>query len=105
MSYRFNTPAPPPRPISMRAAMTAMLVAFVVVSLFVFLAGRVPFTPTPTPLDRGQTTYRNYVAADRELLGGYARTPDGRVQIPIDRAMDLLVERGLPTRDNPSATP
>jgi len=34
---------------------------------------------------------------------GWADRPTGRVRIPIDRAMDLLVERGLPTR--PSAPP
>lgn len=105
MSYRFGTPAPAPRQPSLRTMMTGLLVAFVVVSLLVFLAGRVPFVPTPSPVDRSQTTYRNYVEADRALLSEYARTSDGRIQIPIDRAMDLLVERGLPTRDNPGATP
>ncbi len=105
MSYRYsNRPTPTAPPVSMRMIMTGMLIAFVVVTLLIFLAGRVPFTPTPSPLDPA-TTYRQYVDAARAKLGSYARTPDGRIQIPIDRAMDLLVERGLPTRNNPSATP
>ncbi|GAB4427993.1 MAG: hypothetical protein OHK0015_10460 [Chloroflexi bacterium OHK40] len=102
MSYRFtNTPVQPtPNP---RAIMTGLLLAFVVVSLLVFLAGRVPFVPSVTPLSG--PTYRDYVVPAREQLSTYGRNPDGTVRIPIDRAMDLIVERGLPTRDNPSPTP
>ena len=84
--------------------MTGLLIGFVVVTLLLFLAGRVPFTPTVSPLDPA-TTYKVYVDDARAKLGTYERTADGRIQIPIDRAMDLLVERGLPTRENPSATP
>lgn len=104
MSYRYGNsytrPAPEP---SLRTMMTGLLVAFVVVSLLVFLFGRVPFTPSVTPLDG--PNYKEFVARDTELLTTYGRNADGTIHIPIDRAMDLVAERGLPTRDNPSPTP
>lgn len=103
MSYRFSNSYQRSQEPSLRTMMAGLLVAFVVVSLLVFLAGRVPFTPTATPLDG--PTYRQYVNADRELLTTYGRTEQGTIHIPIDRAMDLIAERGLPTRDNPSPTP
>lgn len=104
MSYRFSDSYSARRPEpSLRVMMTGLLVGFVVVSLLVFLAGRVPFTPTSTPLSG--PSYRDYAAVDRELLSTYGRTEAGAIHIPIDRAMDLLAERGLPTRDNPSETP
>ena len=34
-------------------------------------------------------------AENRRLLGGWGKTPDGRVRIPIDRAMDIALERNL----------
>lgn len=108
MSYRFNTPTyerarPRRRTPSARSIMVALLGAFVVLSLVVLLAGRLPFTPTPTAIQG--STYRGYVDRDRELLSSYGYTLEGRVHIPIERAMDLTAERGLPVRDNPSATP
>jgi hypothetical protein len=103
-SYRFSNsfPARAPQP-SLRTMMTGLLVGFVVVSLLVFLFGRVPFTPGSTPLDG--PSYKEYVANDTELLTTYGRTPQGSIHIPIDRAMDLIAQRGLPTRENPSPTP
>jgi hypothetical protein len=104
MSYRFGNSYPTRRPEpSLRVMMTGLLVGFVVVSLLVFLAGRLPFTPTPIPLSG--TTYRDYLAVDRELLTTYGRTEQGTIHIPLDRAMDLIAERGLPTRENPTETP
>ena len=43
--------------------------------------------------------------SQEELLNsyGWADRGTGKVRIPIDRAMDLILERGLPTR--PSASP
>jgi hypothetical protein len=103
MSYRYsNRAAAAPEP-SLRVMMTGLLVGFVVVSLLVFLFGRVPFTPSSTPLSG--TSYKEYVARDTELLTSYGRTQQGTIHIPIDRAMDLTADRGLPTRDNPSPTP
>lgn len=104
MSYRYGPTLTPRRrgPNELRL-MTALLIAFVVVSLAVLLAGRVPFSPSVTPLSG--PNYRSYVEDDRALLSGYGYTTEGRVHIPIDLAMDLIVERGLPTRENPSPTP
>lgn len=115
MSYRFQPSYPPEqRQVAYQPAprggapgvvqiMSGLLVAFLVVSLLVMLAGRVPFVPSVTPLDG--PTYKDYVIPDRELLNSYGYTLEGKVHIPIDRAMDLTVERGLPTRSNPSPTP
>jgi hypothetical protein len=83
--------------------MTALLVAFVLVTLLILLAGRLPFTPTP--LANTGATYKEYVARDTTLLTSYGNTTEGKVHIPIDQAMKLIVERGLPVRNNPSATP
>ncbi len=115
MSYRFQPSYPPEqRQVAYQPAprggapgvvqiMSGLLVAFLLVSLLVMLAGRVPFVPSVTPLSG--PTYKNYVIPDRELLGSYGNTTEGKIHIPIDRAMDLIVERGLPTRSNPSPTP
>lgn len=104
MSYRFSNSYSSRRPEpSLRVMMTGLLVGFVVVSLLVFLAGRVPFVPSATPLSG--VTYRDYVDPARERLSTYGRTDQGTIHVPIDRAMDLIAERGLPTRENPSPTP
>ncbi|MFQ3663722.1 MAG: hypothetical protein SNJ69_15185 [Chloroflexaceae bacterium] len=114
MSYRFQPSYPPEqRQVTYQPArqgapgvaqiMSGLLVTFLVVSLLVMLAGRVPFVPSVTPLDG--PTYKDYVLPDRDLLSRYGYTMEGKVHIPIDRAMDLIVERGLPTRSNPSPTP
>lgn len=36
---------------------------------------------------------------------GWVNRPAGVVRMPLDRAMDLLVQRGLPAPSTPSATP
>jgi hypothetical protein len=106
MSYRlraYDQDQAQAQPPSALRIMTALLVAFVVVSLLIFLAGRLPFTPTP--LVETGPTYKQYVARDTELLSTYGNTTEGNVHIPIDQAMKLIVERGLPVRNNPSPTP
>ncbi|MBX0327354.1 hypothetical protein K2Z83_06650 [Oscillochloris sp. ZM17-4] len=103
MNYRFRAYEAQVQPPSALRIMTALVIAFVLVSLLILLAGRLPFTPAPL-VDTG-TTYRQYVARDTELLSTYGNTIEGNVHIPIDRAMQLIVERGLPVRDNPSPTP
>jgi hypothetical protein len=112
MSYRYGNDyqAPPqPRPQAPtgvpdeRRLMIGLLIGFLVVALVVLLAGRVPFKPNVTPLSG--PTAAEYQAEARTLLGSYGYTLEGTVHIPIDRAMDLIAERGLPVRDNPSPTP
>ena len=56
--------------------------------------------PTPRLQDDDVRDMSEMHAAEDKYLKGYAWTDqaNGRVRIPIDRAMELLVERGLPTR-------
>ncbi|MFV9506340.1 MAG: hypothetical protein AB4911_17450 [Oscillochloridaceae bacterium umkhey_bin13] len=97
MSYRFQGTYPSERrQPAAPAIMSAMLLTFLVVSLVILFAGRLPNPPTPTPL--AGPTYRDYVVPDRQLLSSYGFTLEGNVHLPIDRAIDLTVERGLPTR-------
>ncbi|MEI7643263.1 MAG: hypothetical protein WCJ55_03035 [Chloroflexales bacterium] len=104
MSYRSpaydQAQAQPPSALRI---MTALLVAFVMVSMLIFLAGRLPFTPTPLA-NTGATSVQ-YVTQDTQLLNTYGNTLEGNVHIPIAQAMKLIAERGLPVRDNPSLTP
>jgi hypothetical protein len=86
-----------------RRLMIGMLVTFVLVSLVIIWAGRLPVRPGVTPLDG--PSYQTYVADDRQLLSSYGNTLEGAVHIPIDRAMDLIAERGLPTRTTTASTP
>src|ERR1017187_2334588 len=46
-------------------------------------------------------------AEEDRLLTGYAWVDpkQGIVRIPVDRAIEVLAKRGLPTRDVPAATP
>ncbi|ACL26225.1 hypothetical protein [Chloroflexus aggregans] len=108
MSYRptYSAPRYAPRPAQqirtmaeppLSRLMIAGLMVFIMLSLVVLLAGRVPFTPQPAPVTGN--TYRSYVTEARTLLNSYGYTMEGKVHIPIDRAMDLIVERGLPVRE------
>jgi hypothetical protein len=104
MNFRSRTYGQPQvqAPSALRI-MTALVVVFVVISLLIMLAGRVPLTPQPLP--QSGTTAAQYIARDTTLLSTYGNTVEGNVHIPIDRAMQLIVERGLPVRDNATATP
>jgi hypothetical protein len=42
---------------------------------------------------------------DRQRLTGYAPEQNGFARIPVDRAIDLLVERGLPVQPQPATRP
>jgi hypothetical protein len=69
------------------------------------LAGTLPQQP---PEPRLQVTpardYREYRAAQDAVLTSYEiiDAQAGVVRIPIERAMDLIAERGLPVRGEPS---
>ncbi|WP_322820458.1 hypothetical protein [Chloroflexus sp.] len=101
--YTVGRPAQPVRTArtmaepSLSRLMIAGPMVFLVLSLVVLLAGRLPFTPQPAPVTGN--TYRTYVTDARTLLNSYGYTMEGKVHIPIDRAMDLIVERGLPVRE------
>lgn len=63
----------------------------------------------PTPrleADDGNQDLADLHAREDLLLNFYSTSPDlppGTVRIPIDRAMQLIVQRGLPTAPQPSA--
>ncbi|HSK10414.1 MAG TPA: hypothetical protein VK911_12620 [Vicinamibacterales bacterium] len=67
--------------------------------------------PAPPPAPRLQTRPREEMksmrAAEDEVLSGYgwADPNAGRVRIPIDRAMQLLLEQGLPARGEAPTAP
>ncbi|HLH41559.1 MAG TPA: hypothetical protein VKV74_01140 [Bryobacteraceae bacterium] len=58
-------------------------------------------TPPPPRIQPDPTTdMRTYADSQQKLLNtyGWVDRQNGIVRLPIDRAMQLLVERGLPTR-------
>jgi len=63
----------------------------------------------PTPrleMDDGNQDLADLHAREDLLLNFYSTSPDlpaDSVRIPIDRAMELIVQRGLPTAPQPSA--
>ncbi|EFO79533.1 hypothetical protein OSCT_2659 [Oscillochloris trichoides DG-6] len=83
--------------------MTTLVIAFVLITLLVLFAGRVPFRPAP--IAQPGTPASVYIERDTQLLSTYGYTLEGTVHIPIDRAMELIVERGLPVRADATPTP
>jgi hypothetical protein len=63
-----------------------------------FAAGKLP--PEPRLLENEPANLQQYRAAEDKVLNGYqwADQAKGQVKIPIDRAIDLLVQKGLPAR-------
>ena len=61
-------------------------------------AGQLP--PEPRLLTDEPTNLRDFRATEAQTLEhyGYVDQAAGTVHIPIDRAKDLLIERGLPAR-------
>jgi hypothetical protein len=72
------------------------------------LVNRLSPAPTPPPprleLAEGQELSAYRAAAEQRLNSyGWVDRQAGAVHIPIDRAMDLLAERGLPSRQSSTA--
>jgi hypothetical protein len=68
--------------------------------------------PAPTPpapqleAESGQTLDPYRAAEERRLTSyGWVDRSNGVARIPIDRAMQLTAQRGLPSRPAPTATP
>ncbi|NJK80424.1 MAG: hypothetical protein HC893_02480 [Chloroflexaceae bacterium] len=79
---------------------------FVLYLIIVLLAGSLPPTPnlsTPYSVEEWREEVR---PAQLEQLNTYSwmNEEEGVVAIPIDRAKDLIVERGLPVREGEDST-
>jgi len=64
-----------------------------------------PMPPPPRIQPNPSADMQSYLQSQQNLLNSYGwiDRQEGIVRLPIDRAMELLLERGLPTR--PSITP
>jgi hypothetical protein len=60
---------------------------------FLILSSSRPQGSFTTNLDR--SPYLNNLQGATESLEGYRENPDGTVSIPIERAMELVAERGV----------
>lgn len=95
--YYRNYAEPVRREPSVRGMIVAGLITFVLLSLLVFFAGNMPLAPRPDPPVSGPT-YQQFRQEEDATLNNYGRFTDGRIHIPIERAIELTAERGLPTR-------
>lgn len=107
MRFRTQTYAPEPRATSeaktARNVMILALIIFVIFSSLIMFAGKLPIAPQFQTEPVGLTQQLN--ARDAEILTSYAwiDRENGVVRIPIDQAMQLTAERGLPTREQAPA--
>lgn len=71
------------------------------------VAAERPSRPEPRLEVHGARDLKAARAAEDAVLNsyGWVDRKGGTVRLPIDRAMDLLVERGLPSRDGPAGRP
>jgi hypothetical protein len=70
------------------------------------MAGPSFLPPEPRLQVNGHVELQNYLQRDMNLLKTYGWTDKagGKVRIPIDRAMDIVAERGFPVRtESPAA--
>ncbi len=67
------------------------------------LAAERVLPPEPRLEVEEKQALEEYMSDMREILDNYEfRDPDaGKVRIPVDQAIDILVDRGLPVRDEP----
>ncbi len=79
--------------------MATALVVFVALSVLIVVMGKLPTRPVLTQVGSAQE-WRTLRAEQQELLGSYGWIDEENsvVHIPVERAMSLLVERGLPVR-------
>jgi hypothetical protein len=95
-------------------AVTAALVCAVVYGIFSYLAGHPPTIAPPNPMAIAEPHFpplprieehpaiqlHDLRASEDSILStyGWSDKKAGIVRIPIDRAMDLALQRGFPTR-------
>jgi hypothetical protein len=70
-------------------------------------AAAAPTPPSPALEAQSGQTLDPYRASEEQKLStyGWVDRSGGVIRIPIDRAMDLTAQRGLPSRPAPEATP
>jgi hypothetical protein len=70
-------------------------------------ASAAPTPPAPALEAQSGQTFGPYRAAEEQKLNsyGWVDRSSGTIRIPIDRAIDLTAQRGLPARPAPTATP
>ncbi|PWU10887.1 MAG: hypothetical protein C5B51_03620 [Terriglobia bacterium] len=68
-------------------------------------AGKLP--PEPRLLENEPANFQQFRATEDRLVNGYKLLDPqkGEVKIPIDRAIDMLVQKGLPARPQNAAQP
>lgn len=67
-------------------------------------AGPRQLPPQPRLQVTPRADLQTYLAAEQQRLDSYGTDPEtGAIHIPVDRAIDLLAERGLPSRKQPPA--
>jgi hypothetical protein len=94
-------------------ASTLIVVVFAMRGLFGYFSKAQTLGPPPTPFKNvrelppaprlqpdPKTDLAHTLEEQQQLLNsyGWADQGTGKVRIPIDRAMDILIQRGLPTR-------
>lgn len=68
------------------------------------MAGPRAFPPMPRIEERPWEEMQVLNARDAQILGTYGKGSNGTIRIPIEKAMDIVVQKGLPTRA-PGAQP
>ncbi len=93
------SPALKPR-LSLAAAALVLVGFFVLLNNPTMRAGTPALAGTPTPQATPDEALRQLRATEDATLTtyGWVDRQNGIVHIPIDRAMELLLQRGLPTR-------
>jgi hypothetical protein len=95
-------------------AVTLIIIHYLAVAMFHHLASRPAKYPPPSPLAASRENFagprllvdqalemKKLRTAEESLLHGYdwVDRDHGIVRIPIDRAIELLAQRGVPTND------
>jgi hypothetical protein len=68
-------------------------------------SGQLRLPPAPRLQDTPRADLKKFLREEDAVLGGYTwiDKQTGAVRLPIDRAMQRVLDQGLPTRDNPPA--
>lgn len=86
-------------PINARNVVIALMAVFIAVSCIILISGVLPVRPTVQPLEG--YSYSELQVENELVLGtyGWVNRDEGIVALPIDRALELVANEGLPTRE------